>query len=147
VRRSDFASGAVLPISLRWALDRLDVAAESGLESIVREIVRLLGFRVTSQVSFPLVGRVDLVVEDWVVVEADGGRFHDAEVTARDRRRDALLVSQGCSVLHFRYAQVVFDRTLVATTIISAVATHRRIRNSGSLVRRARNRAEKYGLA
>ncbi len=147
VQLSDFAAVSALPTDLLWAVNRVDVDAESGLESIVRELVLLLGFRVRSQVRFPLVGRVDLVVEDWVVVEADGAQYHDAEVTARDRRRDALLVRQGCSVLHFRYAQVVFDRTLIATTIISAVATHRNVRNSGSLVRRARNRARKHGLA
>jgi len=147
VRPLELAAIGSLPRRLRYALEYVDAQAESGIESIVREIARLLGFRVRSQVFFEKVGRVDIVVEDWVVVEADGRAFHGAEVTARDRHRDALLVGHGRSVLHFRYAQVVYDRRLVATTIIAAVGTHRNIRNSGSLVRRARLRAEKLGLA
>lgn len=138
---------AELPATIRTVVRYLDPEAESGLESIVREMARLVGLRTRSQVPFLGVGRVDLVVEDWIVVEADGAAYHDAEVTARDRRRDALLVGQGCTVLHFRYAQVVFDRPLVMRTIIAAVETHRSIRKSGSRARKARRRAERLRLA
>lgn len=138
---------AELPAAMRSAVGYLDPQAESGLESMVRELARLVGLRTSSQVSFAGIGRVDLVVEDRIIVETDGAAFHDAEVTARDRRRDALLVGRGCTVLHFRYAQVIFDRPLVVRTIIAAVEAHRGVHNSGSIARRARRRSEKLGLA
>ncbi|MEO5921582.1 MAG: DUF559 domain-containing protein [Pseudolysinimonas sp.] len=146
VRSSELAVSG-LPSRVRAATRHVDAKAESGLESIVRELARLIGFRTVSQVQFSGVGRVDLVVEEWVVVEADGAEFHDAEVTARDRHRDAVLVGHGCTVLHFRYAQVVHDPKLVVATLIAAVASHRRIRNSGSIARRAWRRAEMLQLA
>jgi very-short-patch-repair endonuclease len=97
-------------------------------------------------VSFPGLGRVDLVVEDWIVVETDGSAFHDVEVTARDRRRDAALIARGLAVLRFRYSQVVFNRPELVAAVISAVETHRRVLNAGSKARRARRRAERLEL-
>lgn len=124
-----------------------EVRAESGLETIVRVLMLELGFEVRVQVWFGPEIRVDLLIEDWVVIETDGNAFHDAAVTTRDRRRDAVLAAQGRTVLHFRYAQVVFELPSVAAAVISAVEAHRRVRNSGQKARTARRRAEKLGLA
>lgn len=144
VRRADLATIARARPSL--GLLRADPSAESGLETIVREVARELGFTVRTQVWFGPEVRVDLLVEDFVVVETDGAEFHDAAVTTKDRRRDAFLTARGRTVLHFRYAQVVFDLPSVAAAIISAVESHRGVRNSGQKARRARARAERLGL-
>lgn len=127
----------------RTWLDLVDRRAESGLESIVRLIAVELGFRVRSQVRIPGIGRVDLIVEDWVVVETDGSAFHDTALSPRDRRRDARLFATGRSVIRPGYSLVVYDEHAVVQQLIGAVSAHRRVKNSGRLVSRARRRAEK----
>lgn len=136
-----------LPRSVRWALELVDANAESGLESIVRVIARLLGLRVRSQVAVPGIGRVDLVIEDWIVVETDGSAFHDTALAPRDRRRDAGLAGRGRTVLRPGYELVVHDQAVVAKQLIGAVETHRRVQHSGQLAARARGRLHKLGLA
>jgi very-short-patch-repair endonuclease len=124
----------------RRLIELADPRAESGLESIVRLLVMDLGFQVRIQVPFAGVGRVDLLVEDRVIVETDGDEFHDEKVTTKDRRRDAALVARGYTVLRFRYAQVLYELESVGSAIIAAVATHRGIHNSGISAARARHR-------
>ncbi|MEO5533778.1 MAG: hypothetical protein ABIR17_01435 [Pseudolysinimonas sp.] len=136
-----------LPKRLRKTLRLVDGRAESGLESIERVIAVELGFRVRPQVRFAGVGRVDLVVENWVVIETDGTAFHDVSLAPRDRSRDARLAAAGRTVLRPGYSLVVYDQPAVARQLIGAVASHRRIQDSGRIVARARKRAEKLGLA
>lgn len=93
------------------------------------------------------VGRADLEIEGVVIVEADSHEFHDAEVTARDRRRDAGFIRAGYSPLHFRYAQIVYEPYEVAETILAALVAHRRLRNSGEIVRRAHRRLAASGIS
>lgn len=136
-----------LPEAARRDLRRADVRAESGLETIVRLIAGDLGFRVRSQVTFPGIGRVDLLIEDWIVVETDGSAFHDLPLAAADRRRDALLAADGRTVLRPEYALVVHDRAAVARQLIGAVSEHRRVQDSGQLACRARRRLNTMSLA
>ena len=144
VGRSDLRKiAAALPSAARTALGLVDPAADSGLETIVRVIAVRLGFRVSSQVVMPGIGRVDLVIEDWIAVETDGTAFHDVALAPHDRRRDALLAATGRSVLRPGYSLVVHDRMAVARQLIGAVETHRRIQDSGRLAARARKRLEK----
>jgi very-short-patch-repair endonuclease len=117
-----------------------DASAESGLESIVRTLLRDVGLRVEPQVVFAGIGRVDLLVEGRVVVELDGDEYHDVKIGTRDRARDARLVTAGNTVVRFRYAQVVFEPESVVAAVISAVQQHRRVRNSGAIAVRARRR-------
>ena len=124
-----------------------DPRSESGLETIVRVLARDLGFRVRTQVRFAGVGRVDLVVEDWIVVEADGSEFHDVAMSPRDRRRDALLAAMNRTVLRPGYSLIVYDPAAVARQMIAAVANHRRVRGSGDLAARARSRARRLGIS
>jgi very-short-patch-repair endonuclease len=113
----------------------------------VRVLLLDLGLAVRPQVPFGGVGRVDLLVERWVIVETDGAEFHDGTVSPRDRRRDAALASRGYTVLRFRYAQVIFDLGSVANAVISAVEVHRRVRNSGHLAARARSRLRRAEMS
>ena len=128
-------------------VDLADPRAESGLESIARVIAKDLGFRVRSQVRIPGIGRVDLLVEDWIVVETDGSAFHDVALSARDRLRDARLISAGRSVVRPGYSLVVHDPAAVAAELIGAVASHRRVANSGEITRRARRRFRELGFS
>lgn len=124
----------------RRLIDLVDARADSGIETIERVIAHDLGFRVRSQVRVPGVGRVDLVIEDWVAVETDGSEFHDTALSPRDRRRDALLAARGMTALRPGYSLIVFDREAAAQQLIGAVAAHRRVKDSGRLAARARKR-------
>jgi very-short-patch-repair endonuclease len=131
----------------RAALVGVDPRAESGLESIVRVLAQDLGFRVTSHVRFNGIGRVDLIVEDWIVVETDGAAFHDVSMSPRDRRRDAQLTARGFSVVRPGYSLVVHDPATVARQLIGAVSIHRRVAGAGNLAARARIRARRLGFS
>jgi very-short-patch-repair endonuclease len=137
---------SALPRRAGISLALTDSASESGLETIMRVLAVRLGFRVRSQVVVPGIGRIDMIVEDWIVVETDGAAFHDLPVAAHDRRRDALLAATDRTVLRPGYSLVVHDRTTVARQLIGAVESHRRIQDSGRLASRARNRLERLGL-
>jgi very-short-patch-repair endonuclease len=66
--------------------------------------------RVEVQVSLPGVGRVDLLIDGWLVIELDGGKWHDDEASQdEDRRREAEMTLLGYGWHRFRYKQVVED--------------------------------------
>jgi very-short-patch-repair endonuclease len=74
----------------------VDGRAESGTETLVRLMVRALGADVRLQVKIDNVGRVDLLVNGWLVVECDSRAFHSSWDEQRiDRRRDQELARQG----------------------------------------------------
>lgn len=74
----------------------IDPRAESGAESLMRLILRALGCRFECQVDIAGVGRVDFLVEGWLIVECDSeahhGRWDDIR---RDRRRDQAAAARG----------------------------------------------------
>lgn len=103
----------------RRVLDQLDPAAESGIETLLRLALRARRIRVRSQVVIPGVGRVDLLVGDRLVLEADGYQWHSDRVAfERDRDRDRELVRRGYIVIRPSYARVTAD----IQTVILAVA-------------------------
>ncbi|AZZ55832.1 endonuclease domain-containing protein [Rathayibacter iranicus] len=68
-----------------------------------------------SQDEIAGVGRVDLLINDWLVIELDGRRWHVVEEAfVHDRRCDAAAARLGYAVLRCGYADVVhdWDRTL-----------------------------------
>ena len=102
------------PRDVRWrtVLAAADARSMSALESLARvELVsalRALGLRVEVQACLRGVGRVDLLVDGWLVVELDGFAFHaDRDSYRRDRRRDQVLSSHGYGRLRFCYEDVV----------------------------------------
>lgn len=103
---------ALLAIRSRPLLDAVTAKSESGLESLSR--FRLTGLVRSIEVQVPMPGiaisgrdgRVDLVLDGWLVLELDGDQFHDPRV---DRRRDGILIRRGYRVLHLGYEQVVND--------------------------------------
>jgi very-short-patch-repair endonuclease len=136
-----------VPVARRHLVAWADRAAASGIETFVRFLCLVMGLRVRTQPEVPGVGRGDLEVEGVLIIEADSREFHDAEVTTRDRQRDAGYVRAGYIPLHFRYAQIVYEPRAVAETILAALVAHRGIRNSGELVRRARRRLDSAGIS
>ena len=98
----------------RWrqVLELADRRAGSAMESQARVHLVLafapLGVVVEPQVRLKGVGRVDLLVDGWLVVETDGFTFHsDRESYREDRRRNGVLSRHGYVWLRPTYEDVV----------------------------------------
>jgi very-short-patch-repair endonuclease len=99
-----------MPRRIRRLRARLDAKAESGLETVLRLAMRSEAWRVESQVEIGGVGHVDLVIDGWLVIEADGSAWHDGHAAiTRDRERNSALVLRGYRWHRFGYAQVMRD--------------------------------------
>lgn len=86
----------VLPRRHRVLRGLIDPRAESGPETLVRLMLRALGASFEVQVEIAGVGRVDSVVDGWLIVECDSKGFHATwEEQRRDRRRDQAAAALG----------------------------------------------------
>ncbi|MCR2784212.1 MULTISPECIES: type IV toxin-antitoxin system AbiEi family antitoxin domain-containing protein [unclassified Microbacterium] len=103
----------------RRSLRRLvDGRSESGTETLVRLMLRALGAHVELQVVVTGVGRVDLVVDGWLVVECDSKAHHsDWESQRRDRRRDQALATVGYCVYRPIAEDILFRPELVVAAL------------------------------
>lgn len=119
-RRDRSRVRSALPRRASWLVDLARSDADSGLESLVRLRLNRLGLTAAAQVEVPGVGRVDFVIGDCLILEADG-RTHDGDARHRDRVRDAVAMSLGFVTLRFDAAQVLHDWPLVESAIIAAV--------------------------
>ena len=110
-----------VPRRLRRLRRRVNGQADSGLETLLRLAAEAQGWRVEVQVRIPGVGRVDILIDGWLVVELDGGAWHDDEQAQdEDRRRDAELVLLGYRWHRFRHDQVL-SRMPVCLEVIRAL--------------------------
>ena len=92
----------------RHLAERVDADAGSGAETRMRLPLRALGLTVRSQVQIPSVGRVDLVVDGWLIVEIDSRAHHGSPVDQdRDRRRDGNATLGGYATLRFMAMDVL----------------------------------------
>lgn len=113
---------AALPASARWLVDIAQRHAESGLESLLRLRLHLLGISLHCQVQINGVGRVDFVVGGRLIIEVDGKLNHDGpSMRHKDLVRDAAASALGYETLHFDYAQVVHDWPTVQSAILGAL--------------------------
>ena len=87
---------ATLPARHARLLALVDGSAESGPETFVRLILRSLGVAYETQVWIAGVGRVDFLIEGWLIIECDSREFHQGwEKQVDDRRRDIAAAAQG----------------------------------------------------
>jgi len=129
-------------------LSRADARAESGLETIARLRLGLLGIPCRSQVRFEGVGRVDLLVAERLVVEADGDAYHSSKADRqRDRGRDARLADRGCPTLRFGSEQLLSVDLGFELAVIGVLDQARGVKNRGEVVKKARNRLHSIDLA
>jgi very-short-patch-repair endonuclease len=109
---------ALLPQRLGVIRDLVDGRAEAGTETLVRLMARALGFTVELQVSFDGIGRVDLVLDGWLVVECDSREFHSSwEQQVKDYRRDKLLAQRGYAVLRLTAADILYHPESVVAAL------------------------------
>lgn len=101
----------------------IDGGCESGVETIFYVRMLRLGLNPRRQVPVPGVGRVDFLFGSRLVVEIDGGEFHDLpDVFERDRARDAALSASGFRSLRFSFQQVVHRWADVEKAVLTAIA-------------------------
>lgn len=92
----------------RRRVGQVSPLSESGTETVVAHFFRHRRVAVRQQVSIDGVGRVDLVVGDWLVIECDSFEFHaQGKHYHRDRARDAGLLSRGYHVVRLTWEDVM----------------------------------------
>lgn len=107
----------------------VDGRAEAGQETVLRMIVRSAGLRCEPQVTLEGLGRVDLLVEGCLVLEADSRLAHDGwELHVRDRDRDLAAARLGLMTLRPVYQRTMRDPAAVRDAVVNLVAVHRRFR-------------------
>jgi len=103
-----------------------DSSAESGPETYMRLILRRLGLRYATQVNIPGVGRVDFVVEGWLIVECDSKAYHEGwSKQKQDRRRDLAAAALGYSTLRPLAEHLLFERETVVAAVRGMMARRR----------------------
>jgi hypothetical protein len=124
IRMADLhALAARLPVHLHHAVHSATPDADSGIESIGRFRLRLMGLDVEVLVRLSRIGTVDLLIDGWLVVEMDGKEFHEGERFERDRQRDLAATTARYRTLRFSWRQVMFAWPSVETAILAALAT------------------------
>lgn len=111
-----------LPAGAHWLIDLARSDADSGLESLLRLRLHLLGISLECQVAIPTVGRVDFVLGGLLILETDGkGNHASAAHRHKDLVREAAASALGYETLRFDYAQVIHDWASVKSAIVAAV--------------------------
>jgi hypothetical protein len=101
---------ASLPAGLAALRDKIEPLAESGLETLARLRLSAFVHNIRPQAVIPGInpggrsGRVDLLLDEWLVIELDGDEFHDP---VADRARNAALVRRGYRSHRFGHEQVL----------------------------------------
>lgn len=131
---------AAVPARARDILSRRDPGAQSGLETHTRCKLIDAGFSVASQVYIPAAGKIDLLVEDCVGIETDGGKWHSERFLA-DRTKDIVVEGWSIRVLRIGAPHIFgeWDDTLI--TIERMVTDARRSRLHTFRPTRRRQRA------
>lgn len=117
---------ADLPRRFGVLLDLVDASAESGPETFVRLMLRALGLSFETQVQIAGVGRVDFVVEGWLIIECDSRAFHEGwGKQQEDRRRDIAAAAAGFVTIRPLAADILSRPDEVQRSIVEVVAAFR----------------------
>ncbi|NRD09061.1 type IV toxin-antitoxin system AbiEi family antitoxin domain-containing protein [Rathayibacter agropyri] len=93
--------------------------SQSGVETLTRWRLHLIGIVALAQVHLPGVGRVDLLIGRSLVIELDGRSTHEFE---NDRRRDLHATADGYVTLRFSATQILTRWPDVERAIRAAIA-------------------------
>lgn len=90
----------------------------------MRLLLRGLGAEVQVQVRIEGVGRVDLVVDGWLIVECDSRAFHEGwEAQKRDRARDIAAAALGYTTVR-PLAEDILYRMPSVVELMKAIVAH-----------------------
>ncbi len=120
---------SAVPQRFRPLFPLIDRRAESGTETLVRLMLLGLGCTVELQVAFQGIGRVDLLVDGWLVVECDSRAHHSSwEQQRKDHERDLALAARGYAVLRIVAEDILYRPDAVLDALRGLVkhprATH-----------------------
>ncbi|WP_460791025.1 endonuclease domain-containing protein [Microbacterium lacusdiani] len=102
----------------------IDGRAESGPETYARLIAREFGLPIELQKRIDGVGRVDLVVDGWLVIECDSREFHSTwEAQQEDHRRDMALAARGYARIRVTAHQLFTEPHVLREAIRGLLAT------------------------
>ena len=108
-------------------LRELDVRAESIVEVDAQHLFRTSGIAYDAQVFLPGIGRVDFLLDGFLIVEIDGFAFHSKRNDMfRDRKRNNAAAVSGYAVLRFMPEHIWFDPDSVIRDIRAILAGQRR---------------------
>lgn len=125
--------------ALRPLLDR---RSESGPETLVRLMVRSLGLEVDIQVWIDGVGRVDLVVDGWLIIECDSEAHHAGWIARkRDSRRDLAAAALGYTTIRPIAEDIMHHPEVVVRAVRGLVSARGSVHNVGSPRSARRERA------
>ena len=107
----------------RNVVSKVERGADSLLETLARVLFRDAGISTETQVWIEGVGRVDFLLEGFLIVEIDGLAFHlEPRQFKKDRRRDNMAVRHGLPVLRFFYDDVVYAPETVLAQVREVLA-------------------------
>ncbi len=110
-----------LPRRFQRLRRRLDPRAESGTETLVRLLLVRLGCHIELQVRIDGVGRVDLLIDGWLIVECDSREHHGSwEERRRDLRRDQAAAALGYTT----YRPIAEDILWHPERVLAAIRGH-----------------------
>ncbi len=113
----------LLPLRRRALAPLVDGRAEAGSETFIRLLLRSLGLRFECQVWIDGVGRVDFLVEGWLVIECDSRAHHGGwEAQVADRRRDLRLAERGYACIRPIAADIFADAPAIGRAVVAMLA-------------------------
>lgn len=117
---------ATLPDRYRVLLSLVDGRCESGPETLVRLMLRRIGADVRVQRRIDGVGRVDFLVDGWLLIECDSRAFHDGwEQARRDRARDIAAARRGFTTVRPVAEDILYRPEQVHADLAAILATRR----------------------
>lgn len=117
------------PTRMRHLAGALHPDSGSGIESIVRFGLEAAGIHVRIQVVVRDAYRVDLLVDDWLVLELDGRDTHaQTRAFTKDRVREATIMRDGRIVLRFSYATVMYGWDFLLACVLDVMRQHAPVR-------------------
>ena len=109
-----------LPLRLRYLRELVDGRAEAGQETVLRLLLHSAGLKYELQVVVDGVGRVDILVEGVLVLEADSRLAHDGwEKHVIDRWRDVQLARRHYMSLRPAYQHTMFHPEDVLEAVLA----------------------------
>ncbi|MDQ0692306.1 endonuclease domain-containing protein [Arthrobacter sp. W4I7] len=104
-------------------LRELDLRAESIVEVDAQHLFRTNGIGFEPQVFLPGIGRVDFLLDGYLIVEIDGFAFHSKRADMlRDRDRNNTSTVKGYAVLRYMPEHIWFNQQQVLAEIRAALA-------------------------
>lgn len=121
--------GDALPARARRMLRFVNGIADSGPETYVRLILLELGVKFQQQVEICGVGRVDFLIEGWLILEVDSFAHHSSwHERKRDLRRDLSAAEQGYTSLRVLGEDAMYSRSELRAQLRTAISSLRETR-------------------